>query len=159
MTSRPARLDRRTALRSALALAAAPFAVGSRSARAGRGWCRSDPLISINGELADIFVDAWLDAPLDVTGPTEIVVAVPRGVRAALVLAGPGFGKGENVRFVRSRKLKKKKSGIQIGVSVFVPAVEEGPVGVEFAPRVVGILDPVRAEGTANRWVALSARF
>jgi hypothetical protein len=29
---------------------------------------------------------------------------------------------------------------------------------VEFAPRILGLLAPTSAEGTANRWIELEAR-
>jgi hypothetical protein len=30
------------------------------------------------------------------------------------------------------------------------------PIGIEFAPDLIGILLPARAEGTANSWVVLN---
>jgi hypothetical protein len=47
-------------------------------------------------------------------------------------------------------------NGIEVLVEVFVPATDdEMPVRVEFAPRILGILWPASAEGTANSWVRL----
>ena len=58
-----------------------------------------DPVILIGGKLADITYDAPLDALLKATGPTR--GRRYRAVRgqASLVLAGPGFGWGEQVTF------------------------------------------------------------
>lgn len=126
---------------------------------AARGWCRTDPLILIDGELADIFVTAPLEMLLQATGPTEYVVTLPKGVNGTLLLAGPGFLKGEKLRFEHSRKLKKTRSGIQIKVAVHVPAQEDLEIGLEFAPRILGILNPERAEGFANSWVSLKTTF
>lgn len=153
------RSNRRGAVVSAVAVAAAGMAGPLHSADAARGWCRTDPLILINGELADIFCTAPLSMLLQATGPTEFVVTVPRGVKTILLLAGPGFLKGESVTFKHSRKLKKTKSGIEIKVAVRVPAKEDLPIGLEFAPRILGILNPDRAEGFANSWVSLKTIF
>ena len=151
--------NRRVMIGSALGLAAAGLGGSVSPVGAIRGWCRSDPLIAINGDLADIFCTAPLTAPLYVTGPTEIVVTVPRGVRAKLILAGPGFGQGEEVRFDESRKLKETESGIEVNVAVWVPARNEMEIGVEFAPRIIGILNPDRAQGTVNEWIRLGTTF
>lgn len=154
----PPRFGRRHILLSAAALAAG-IAGPPRPAEAARGWCRTDPLILIDGELADIFCTAPLSMLLQATGPTEYVVTLPRGVDGKLLLAGPGFLKGETLEFRHSRKLKKTKSGIEIKVAVRVPAKEDLPIGLEFAPRILGILNPDRAEGFANSWVSLRTTF
>jgi hypothetical protein len=173
----------------------------------------------IDGQLTDLVYDAPLDALLKVSGPTQIVVTVPRGVQADLVLAGPGFGRGEHVSFKdadtleasandanqlndgndegdgantaqkgkRARKRRKAKrgrhknsrivkqeslgkganrstesqamrAGVDVEIAVFVPAVENFPVGVDFAPRILRLVNPIRVEGTANTWIRLAAR-
>ena len=125
--------------------------------RASIGWCKSDPVVQIDGQLADIFVSAPLDAPLKVTGPTEIVVTLPVGVDAAVVLTDLGFGHGEHVTFVTSRALRVTAKGIQVRIAVYVPATDSAmPVMVEFAPRVLGLLNPASAMGMANTWVILT---
>ena len=145
-----------------LALAAAILvaALSGQGAGAGVGWCRFDPIVLIDGEIADIFVAAPFDAPLRVTGPTEITVTVPVGVSTTLVLSDLGFGKGEIVRFEESRKLRRTASGIEIKIAVYVPTADGGmPVLVEFAPRLLGILAPTSAEGVSNTWVVLKTTF
>ena len=128
-------------------------------AAAYRTWCRSDPIVMIDGVLVDIFVSAPPDAPLNVTGPTEVVVTVPRGVDAVLVVTDLGFGRGERVRFEESGALKASEDGIEVRVEVYVPSRDDDmPVLVEFAPRIIGLLAPTSAEGTANYWIRLEAR-
>jgi hypothetical protein len=78
-------------------------AVVAPTTLAGRAWCRTDPLVRIGGDLADIFVAAPPKALLVVTGPNEVVVTVPKGVPARLILADLGFGRGEKVS--RSRTI------------------------------------------------------
>lgn len=144
-----------TLLGSATAAILAPPDV----AEAGRGWCRTDPLMLINGDLVDIFCTAPLSLLLSATGPTEIVVTVPKGIKAHLLLAGPGFGRGEKVRIEKSNELKAGKRRVDVQVDVFIPANDDLEVGVEFAPRLLGILDPDIAEGRTNSWVTLKTKL
>jgi hypothetical protein len=137
------------------------LAAGTRETLAGRTWCRTDPLVIIGGVLADVFVSGPLSAPLKVTGPNRIVVTVPKGVPALLVLNDPiGFGRGNNFRFAESRKLRQTDEGIEIKIEVFVPARSDAmPVRVEFAPRILGLLWPESAAGNANAWVKLRSKL
>ena len=147
--------NRRRFISAALFAALAPV-VAARRVDAGRAWCRTDPVVSIAGDVADIFTSAPLTAPLLVTGPTEIVVTVPEGVPAAVVLTDLGFGKGEVISFQESSKLRATDRGVEVLIKVRVPATDDTmPVRVEFAPRIIGILWPASAEGTANSWVVL----
>lgn len=150
-----AALSRRRVLQTAVAVASGAATGDHQTTLAGRGWCRSDPLITIQGVPADIFCTASFKALVRVTGPTQIVVSVPVGVSTALLLAGPGFGRGEHLRFEESDRLQQSGSTVELEVAVHVPASEDLAIGVEFAPRVVGLLAPARAEGFANQWITL----
>ena len=148
-----------------MALAVALFLVGSALALADpaaaiRNWCRTDPVVSIDGELADVFVSAPAEAPTLVTGPNRIVVRLPAGVRATLVASDLGFGKGTAVSFDEAKRLRVTDRGIEVEIEAYVPATDDAmPVRVEFAPRAVGILWPASAEGTANEWITLRTTF
>jgi hypothetical protein len=143
-----------------LCLAMLAFALAPHGTSASVGWCRSDPVVKIHNDLADIFVAAPPDAPLKVTGSTEIVVTIPQKVPAAAIVAGRGFGRGENLRIVHSSDLQVTETGIELRIDVLVPATDDAmPVRVEFAPRIVGLLDPAYAEGVANTWVSLSTEL
>jgi hypothetical protein len=106
--------------------------------------------------LVDIFCTAPLTAPLHVTGPTEIVIRVPPDVKSALILAGIGFGRGELVRFEAEDRLTQTAEGVEVQIDVYVPADRELPIGLEAAPRILGILDPARAEGATNEWISFA---
>ena len=95
-----------------------------------------------------------------VTGPTEIVVSTPVGVDVALAVAGPGFGHGEEVSFAESNSLELTAEGIEVRIKVRVPAHSDAmPIRVEFAPGVVGVLQPAATEGHANEWISLRTRL
>ncbi len=132
------------------------LAVAVPSAGAGVGWCRADPVLVIDGQLADVFVSARFDDLTKVKGPTEIVVSTPVGVDIRLAVATVGFGHGEKVRFEESESLKVTADGIELRIKVRVPAgSDDMPILVEFAPQVVGLLQPTASEGTANEWISL----
>jgi hypothetical protein len=127
---------------------------------AGVGWCRDDPVVVIDGQIADIFVSAQFEDVPEVTGATEIVVSTPVGVDVALAVAGPGFGHGEHVSFTESRSLKVTAEGIEVRIKVWVPARSDTmPIRVEFASHVVGVLQPAATEGNANEWITLRSRL
>jgi hypothetical protein len=151
--------SRRRVLQTAVALATTAVVGDHQLAHAVRGWCRSDPLIAIEDVLVDIFCTAPPTTPLHVTGPTEIVVSVPVGVKTVLIVAGVGFGRGERLRFEEKRRLKQSAAGLNLEVRVYVPANRKLPIGVEFAPRIVGILNPARAKGVTNKWITLATRL
>ena len=126
------------------------------TANAGIGWCRTDPVVVIDGQIADIFVSARFDDLTKVTGPTEIVVATPVGIDGQLAIATIGFGYGEKVTFQESPSLQVTTEGIELRIKFRVPARSDAmPIRVEFAPHLVGALAPVEADGHANEWIVL----
>jgi hypothetical protein len=113
-------------------------------------------VVAIDGQLADVFVSAQVGDLLLVTGPTEIAVTTPVGVGSSLAVATAGFGYGEVVYFGESPSLNLTSEGIEVRIKVRVPARSDAmPIRVEFAPRVVGVLQPAAAEGNANQWISL----
>jgi len=154
-----AALSRRRVLQSAVVMALGAATANFQPSLAGRGWCRSDPLVLIGGILVDIFCTAHLTTMLRVTGPTQIVITTSPGVPASLVLGGIGFGRGEKVSFEQSDQLLKVGSVVDVEVEVYVPAPDGLEIGVEFAPRILGILNPVRADGLSNQWITLNTQL
>jgi hypothetical protein len=136
----------------AMALVAGPL---TPSAAASKAWCRTDPIVVIDGYITDIFVAGPLEALLVATGPTQIVVTTPPDTSAWLLLADLGFGRGFKVSFATSDSLQKTDGGIEIEVSVYVPAKKSIPIRVDVSPRVLGLLWPASAEGTSNQWFTL----
>jgi hypothetical protein len=134
---------------------------GIGSASAGRAWCRTDPILIIDGQISDIFVAGPLTAPFQVTGPTKINIYVPHDAGLIIAIPDLGFLKGVDMQVIRSANLQKTPEGrIPLKIEVYVPAQSSSmPIAVEFAPRVLGILDPVRVEGTANQWITLGVEY
>ncbi len=142
----------------ALTLSILALALAAPSVSAGIGYCKADPVVAVDSQLADIFIGVLFDDLGKVNGPTEIVVSTPVGVDAQLAIATAGFGYGEIVSFAESPSLQVTLEGIEVRIKVRVPASTDAmPVLVEFAPDVVGVLQPSKAEGNANHWISLRA--
>ncbi|CAA9562144.1 MAG: hypothetical protein AVDCRST_MAG87-1664 [uncultured Thermomicrobiales bacterium] len=148
--------SRRRSVVWALAFSVLTLVLAVPGTSAGVGWCRDDPVVVIDGQIADIFISAKFEDLAKVNGPTQIVVSIPVGVDVALAVAGPGFGHGEHISFAESESLKVTSEGIDVRIKVRVPARSDAmPIRVEFAPHVVGVLQPAADEGTANDWISL----
>jgi hypothetical protein len=133
--------------------------LGSSPVSAGRQWCRSDPVIMINGEVADVLIFS-LDAMADsATGPVEIVVTLPPDMSGSVLATDLGFGGyGYAIRFDTSHKLRATDSTIPIRIAVYAPATDTRlPVLVDFVPRSNGALSVASATGSANNWVKVSS--
>ena len=131
----------------------------SAPASAGRAWCRSDPVVIINGSIADVFISSSLLAPLQVTGPTQVVITLPENA-SILAISDLGFLHGEVVTVKRSSALHVTAQGVEFMIDVYVPAKNTAlPVTVDFAPRILGILWPASASGTSNQWIHLAVTF
>ena len=157
------RYTRRDAVRLfGLAALVLPAALRPRAVDAILGWCRRDPTITIDGQIADIFLLSYDEMDLLARGPSQVVVTVPTGVPTQLIATDPGFGgHGYHVRFRQSDNLTNTDRILEVQIEVFAPAQDRPdgplPVRVEFTPRGTGRLIPGWAEGLANKWVTLHA--
>jgi hypothetical protein len=131
---------------------------------AARGWCKADPVIIVDGQLADVFVGSSASMLLKATGPIKMVITIPTNSTGSVVLTDLGFLRGYDIVFKHSSKLTKTTRHTQIKVSVYAPASTSSlPVTVTFAPRSLNyslteILLGSSATGTANQWVSLTTR-
>ncbi|MGI8475997.1 MAG: hypothetical protein ACR2OO_06480 [Thermomicrobiales bacterium] len=159
------KMNRRGLLRkTGIALAALPLAgLAVHEADAARRWCSTDPLVSIDGQLADIFLSSDIGMHLSATGPAVIEVAMPTGSSGFALLSDLGFGlRGYDIRFVKVASLAKTAGRTSVRISVYCPASDGSlPVKVTFAPRTLtsslgSILLGQSASGLANAWVVLN---
>lgn len=131
---------------------------------AARGWCRADPVILVDGQLADVFVGSSAEMLLKSTGPIKMEVIIPTGSKGYVVLTDLGFLRGYDIVFKHSSALTKTRSHTQVKIRVYAPARTSSlPVTVTFAPRSLNsslkeILIGTSATGTANQWVSLKTR-
>ncbi len=93
-------------------------------ANAGWLWCKSDPVISLNGTVVDIVVAIPVDYVPAVNGPTQYEIATPRGVERQLILNDIGYnGHGSEVVFTDGPGIVRDNQ-IDTTVSVYVPIDE-----------------------------------
>ncbi len=121
-------------------------------------WCAKDPVVEIGGKRVHVYVSSHEEILTTVSGPTEVRITVPVGVSTELISTDEGFaGQGYEVEFAESENLDATDMGVQIRVSVRVPAAVELPVKVKVTDgddnRLNGDI------GTTNAWVRLGARL
>lgn len=161
--SAPTRFSRRTFTTLAAGAAGALIAgAGIESASAGRAWCRFDPVVMIDGQLADIFVGSTLTMLLKSSGPIKMEITIPQESKGWVVLTDLGFGRGYDIDFIKSSELRKSRRETEVIIDVYAPAKDSSlPVSVTFAPRSLGssltdILFGTSADGSANEWIRLA---
>ena len=160
MIPRLAARTHRPAVVPALLLAALALLLAVPGADAGRAWCRKDPVVMIDGRVADILLSSHPALHDAATGPAEIVVWVPVGVPAELLAVDNGFGgHGYAVAFAESAELGAGREGPQVRVDAYVPSANGSlPLVVDFKPRGSGHA-AASARGSVNtRWVSLETR-
>jgi hypothetical protein len=152
---------RRSALRllAGAALAATATRGGARDAEATRTWCRTDPVVMIDGQIADVFLGSYWDLHKAASGPAQIVISVPPGVSTKLLACDPGFGRhGYAVSFQQDPSLSRHGHETRLVVTAFVPSSDGSlPLVVSFTPRSSG-LEAASATGLVNQWVTLRTK-
>lgn len=143
---------------------AVPAALRAPSALAVKGWCKQDPIVKIGDLTVQIVLSSEAAMHGRATGPTQIVIQVPAGVRARFVADDPGFGHhGYDVRFTESPDLIADTRSVGIVIDALVPAADPPggplPLVLECFPLGSGPRVAQRAEGVANAWVRLQATF
>lgn len=130
---------RRLALSAILPLLAVLlFAV---PAGAGLTWCKSDPIVRLNGTEVQIWVAIPEEYQAYVNGPIDVEVATPKAVTREVVFTDEGFnGHGEEVRFTDLKgPVMHKTFPVVIRVKVPIDRASLGsnvtiPVQVEIVP-------------------------
>lgn len=161
--SASSRLSRRKFATVAAGLAGALVAgAGIEAVSAGRSWCRFDPVIMVDGQLADIFVGSYVEMLLSATGPVKLNISIPSNSSGSVILMDAGFGHGYTIKFIKTTKLKRTSSKTPIIIDAYAPAKDSSlPFEVTFAPRsldssVSSILFGMTKSGYANRWLRLA---
>ena len=67
---------------------------------AGRLWCKTDPVVTLNGRIVSITLAIPLEYLLVVDGPTIIEITTPPEVDRRLIVNDVGFLHGSIVRFI-----------------------------------------------------------
>lgn len=121
------RVDRRTLFRligGGAAALAVPMILPADDAAAGITWCRTDPVVTLNGKKFHIYVLSTQEMFTSRTGPTEIIVEYPQGVKAtgSLLPNDNGFGLSYNLNLHSVSGLSYTSTKYQVRVAVRVGA-------------------------------------
>jgi hypothetical protein len=114
----------------------APLHMTQTTQAGGSLWCKTDPLVSLNGHLVLIATSIPSEYMAQVNGPIEIQIASPPDVDGAVLLNDLGFnGLGSMVTFVDEGV--RTRDSIPIEIRVIVPmSLTQG----EVAPVKVDVL-------------------
>src|SRR4051794_20750710 len=97
-------------------------ATRASEASAARGWCRTDPVIMVDGQLADVFIGSTLAMLTSATGPLQLEITIPTQATGSVVLTDLGFLKGYNIVFKHSSALTRTGNHTQLQLRVYAPA-------------------------------------
>ncbi len=117
-------------------------------------WCRTDPIVALNGTLVDIQVAVPLDYVLMVNGPVRIEIQTPKTTVRQLILTDIGFnGHGEEVIFTDGAGVVQDNQ-IPTKITVRVPIDGSQLATDEVVPVQVTVMPdnaaPVTVEGTSD---------
>jgi hypothetical protein len=147
-------------VRAAAATLAGAVALGRvRDGGASIVWCRTDPIITVNGRSFHVYVLSTEAMYRQATGPTEIIVKYPQGTVASgqLVPGDNGFGRGYNLNLQPTSGLQASGGSFQIKVAVRVGANDSSlPVRMEAVRSSDGRLLAAK-QAYANNWFESSA--
>ena len=131
------------------ALALAGGALLAERASAGIGWCRADPVLTINGKTYHIYVSGPSDLLTASTGPIRLKVTVGGNARVSLSDPDAGFGDGWSFSVSVSSTLQTLPGPYyELKASVYVPATGDYPIIVETQNMQTGAWSS--AEGRTN---------
>jgi hypothetical protein len=127
--------------------------VAVQPAAAGRLWCSTDPLVSINGQVVSIIVAIPVDDVLRVTGPTSIVVTTPEGLHRQVLVDDVGYGHGTAIAF-SDKHQKVHDHQFPVTVSVHIPTAGASLLSSDPVPLQVTVwtidTPPVTVTGAAD---------
>jgi hypothetical protein len=127
------------------------------SAQAGISWCRTDPLITVNGATGHVYVESIWEMFEYCTGPVKINVDVPKGADASAEPLDNGFGRGYNITFSNGNGLKSRGPFTDVRISARVPCQRQDiPVRVYFHSDDKPQFDAT-VYGVANEWIHTGA--
>jgi hypothetical protein len=131
-------------------------------AGAFRRWCKTDPVIQIDGQNAHVYIAAYVAnnkaARRLSTAPIRVVITIPPGVSHKKLHGNNGFGFGYDQEIAEDPALPATAEVVPVHVSVTVPmSNDEIKVKSYLVPSGHGRLRPGEEHGTANREFSYTA--
>ncbi len=117
-------------------------------------WCKSDPVVRLNGTVVDITIGIPLEYIALVDGPVRYEIRTPRSTTRQLLVSGPGFnGYGEEVFFTDGDGVVVNNQ-IPTRILVTVPIDESRLAPGEVVPTELTVVPakglPVVVQGTSD---------
>jgi hypothetical protein len=112
------------------------FGTFALRADAGKGWCRSDPVVDLNGIRINVIVSIPWDSQYDALGPINVTFTAPRTSNLTVVSTDAGFnGYGESVTLLLNNQQIAPDGSFTLITKVSVPMR-----GNQFVPMQVSII-------------------
>jgi hypothetical protein len=151
---------RRLVCTVALALLATLASV--RGGEAISGWCRTDPVITLDGRVASIWVTTEVFPDWAPGTTATIVVQIPVDVTPSVVFIDPNHGfQTFSISFLANPAMKKRENSIDVRIMVMtvIPRAQGTGAGVEWAMNAAG--DPIAAAtyGTVGSLLVLDTKL
>ena len=117
-------------------------------------WCRADPVVRLDGTLADITISVPLEYTSMVNGPLHFEIQTPKSTSRQVVVSDAGYNlHGSEVIFTDGGGVTKDKQ-IPTGISVRVPIDESRLAPGEVVPVELTVIpengEPVSVYGTSD---------
>lgn len=117
-------------------------------------WCKSDPVVRVNGTVVDIAIAIPLEYVSLVDGPVRYEIRTPRSTTRELLVTGPGFnGYGEEVVFTDGEGVVIDNQ-IPTRIRATVPIDESRLAWGEVVPTELTVVPvkglPVVVQGTSD---------
>jgi hypothetical protein len=126
---------------------------------ANSGWCRTDPVITLDGHVASVWVTTAVFPNWAPGSVASIVVEIPTNVTPNLVWIDPNHGfETFTVSFQTNQWLKSLPHRIEVRISVFTanPLAPGTGAGVEFAENAEGYPIAASRYGTIGTTLVLN---
>ncbi len=123
-------------------------------AQASWSWCKSDPVVMLNGRIVDIQVDIPLEYVPLVNGPTSFEIQRPKSIQSVVIVSDMGYmGYGTRVHFTDGAGVIKENH-FPTKIQVKVPIDKSRLAAGEVVPAKVTVTadnaGPVVVEGTSD---------
>lgn len=103
------------------------LALNSQLVEAGRLWCKTDPVVTIDDRIVSITLAIPLDYLLTVDGPTVIEITIPESVDRQVIVNDVGFLRGSIVTFKDGGGVKDGRIPVRIDASVSINRASLAP--------------------------------
>jgi hypothetical protein len=122
------------------------------------GWCRTDPIISLNGHQGSVWLVTEVDPNWQRGTVAWIQIEHPLDVDASIVYIDPNHGfSSYNVWMIPNRWLRTSDHAIDVRITIFtfIPQAPRSGAGIEWANNAAGFPIAAATYGAAGNVLTL----